>query len=112
MSILSGIFIIIGLLTLLSAGILYAFALSKFKKAMKRSSDDRLFGLGMDNLTDLFGPSYGTREVQLYFLKKKFLLHPSPDVVSAGKFVYKCMLLACISMLALTVGMVINAISS
>jgi hypothetical protein len=76
------IFIVIGIVTLVSCGLAYAFRLSEFKKAMNQYDPQALFKLGMDTASDLLGPSYGTKEAQSFFLKKRYLKHPSPAVVN------------------------------
>ena len=110
MTFVADLLMILGFLVTVITSLVYAFFSSKFKNAMNAYSDRGLFDLGMDTLSSLFGPGYGTKEAQNFFFKKLYLKHPDPAVVKAAHNMYRCAVVFLSGMVAIVFSMIVRAI--
>lgn len=100
---------IIGLFLLPVAGLSYAISLGRLKKSLNATNPAELQRMGLGTITDLFGPTYGTKQMQAFLYKKLFLNHPDPLVVNAGKNLYRSAVGLIMSLLLMISSVVLNA---
>lgn len=86
----------------------YAFTLSRFKIAMNKYDKNGLYKLGMDTLSDLFGPSHGTVEAQGFFYKRLYLKYPDPDTSKAAHKVYLSICTVILGFVLVFLGMIFS----